>query len=125
MNEITKEEFDNWLLNADSAGEEKLAFHAFCGPTSYERQIEKDGVKYVLCENVDVENNRRVFSYQIVKVEEYTVKVDKNKLTSELEKVLTVDGRGRPKKAQLLIELLRDTDAFMDVLKEISERKGL
>ena len=50
---------------------------------------------------------------------------NKSKLTIDLENVLTIDGRGRPKKAQLLITLLKDTtpDVLMEELKEISERK--
>lgn len=47
-------------------------------------------------------------------------------LTTELEKVLTIDGRGRPKKAQLLLELIKEfgIEEVMKVLGEIKLRKS-
>ena len=47
------------------------------------------------------------------------------KLTAELEKVLTIDGRGRPKKAQLLLELLEEfgIEAVCEELRKFGERK--
>jgi hypothetical protein len=47
------------------------------------------------------------------------------KLTQDLESVLTIDGRGRSKKAQLLLQLFEDHE-WGDVLAEIrriGERK--
>jgi hypothetical protein len=49
----------------------------------------------------------------------------KPKLTAELENVVTIDGRGRPKKAKLLLELIQEfgIEAVMEELKKFSERK--
>lgn len=46
-------------------------------------------------------------------------------ITKQLESVLTIDGRGRPKKAQLLLELLKTHGHFVVIqrLEEISKRK--
>jgi dissimilatory sulfite reductase (desulfoviridin) alpha/beta subunit len=51
--------------------------------------------------------------------------MNKDELTKELEKVLTIDGRGRPKKAQLLLSLIEKYgwEEFMKVVAEISTRK--
>jgi len=48
-----------------------------------------------------------------------------DKLTKSLENTLTIDGRGRPKKAQLLLELIKEfgIDKVMEEIKVISERK--
>jgi len=48
-----------------------------------------------------------------------------SKLTKELENVVTIDGRGRPKKALLLLELIQEfgIEAVMEELKKFSERK--
>lgn len=46
-------------------------------------------------------------------------------VTKELEKILTIDGRGRPEKAKMLIKLLENvtlTNIF-EKLHEISKRK--
>lgn len=50
---------------------------------------------------------------------------EKSKLTTELENVITIDGRGRPKKAVLFLELVKEF-GIEEVMKEIekfSERK--
>jgi hypothetical protein len=49
----------------------------------------------------------------------------KDELTIEMEKVLTIDGRGRPKKAQLLLQLIEKNglEEVLRVLNEIGERK--
>jgi thioredoxin reductase len=49
----------------------------------------------------------------------------KPKLTAELENVVTIDGRGRPKKAKLFLELVEEfgIEAVMEELKKFSERK--
>lgn len=46
-------------------------------------------------------------------------------LIKELEKVLTIDGRGRPKKAQLLLELIEKfgMENVVKELKHLGERK--
>lgn len=46
-------------------------------------------------------------------------------MVTELEKVLTIDGRGRPKKAVLLLELIAKygVEAVLAEIKKISERK--
>jgi hypothetical protein len=53
--------------------------------------------------------------------------MDKNNLTKELERILTIDGIGRPKKASLLLALIHnDNDInkeLIDALTEISQRK--
>lgn len=48
-----------------------------------------------------------------------------SKLTKELENVVTIDGRGRPKKALLLLELIEEfgIEAVKGELKKFSERK--
>lgn len=48
-----------------------------------------------------------------------------SKLTKELENVVTIDGRGRPKKALLLLELIQEfgIEAIMDEVKKFTERK--
>lgn len=48
-----------------------------------------------------------------------------SKLTKELENVLTIDGRGRPKKAVLLLELIQEfgIEAVMGEVKKFTERK--
>lgn len=51
--------------------------------------------------------------------------MEKTKLTMELENVVTIDGRGRPKKAKLLLELIQEF-GIEEVKKEleiISKRK--
>lgn len=42
-----------------------------------------------------------------------------------MEQVVTIDGRGRPKKAQLLLKLIQDNgiEEVMRVLGELGERK--
>lgn len=49
----------------------------------------------------------------------------KDELTKEMENVITIDGRGRPKKAQLLLKLIEDNgiEEVMRVLQELSTRK--
>lgn len=49
----------------------------------------------------------------------------KPKLTAELENIVTIDGRGRPKKAKLLLELIQEfgIEAVTEELKKFSERK--
>ncbi len=46
-------------------------------------------------------------------------------LTKQMENVLTIDGRGRPRKAILLINLIMDVgiEEVMKVLDEISTRR--
>jgi hypothetical protein len=48
----------------------------------------------------------------------------KPKLTAELENVVTIDGRGRPKKAKLLLELIQEfgIEAVMEELKKFNEK---
>src|SRR5690606_35471758 len=48
-----------------------------------------------------------------------------SKLTKELENVVTIDGRGRPKKALLFLELIQEfgIEAVMEELKKFSKRK--
>jgi hypothetical protein len=50
---------------------------------------------------------------------------EKSKLTKELENVLTIDGRGRPKKAVLLLELIQEfgIDKVLKEVKLFGERK--
>lgn len=50
---------------------------------------------------------------------------EKSKLTKELENVLTIDGRGRPKKAVLLLELIQEfgIDKVLEEVKLFGERK--
>jgi hypothetical protein len=47
------------------------------------------------------------------------------KLVKELENVLTIDGRGRPKKAVLLLELIQEfgIDKVLEEVKRFGERK--
>jgi hypothetical protein len=47
-------------------------------------------------------------------------------LTKELERVLTIDGRGRPKKAQLLLELIEQfgVENVLAEVKRFGERKN-
>jgi hypothetical protein len=47
-------------------------------------------------------------------------------MTTELEKVLTIDGRGRPKKAILLLELItkHGIEAVLAEIKKLGERKA-
>lgn len=49
----------------------------------------------------------------------------KSKLTAELENVITIDGRGRPKKAVLLLALVEEfgIEAVIEEVKKFSERK--
>lgn len=49
----------------------------------------------------------------------------KPRLTSELENVVTIDGRGRPKKAKLLLELIEEfgIEQVKAELEKISQRK--
>lgn len=49
-----------------------------------------------------------------------------SELIKELENVLTIDGRGRPKKAKLLLEILAKygLDETLLAVQEISERKN-
>ena len=51
--------------------------------------------------------------------------MDKSKLTLEMENVITIAGRGRPKKAQLLLQLIQEygVEEVMKVLGELSTRK--
>lgn len=46
-------------------------------------------------------------------------------LTKELENVLTIDGRGRPKKAVLLLELIEQygLETVLAEVKKFTERK--
>jgi hypothetical protein len=46
-------------------------------------------------------------------------------MVEELEKVLTIDGRGRPKKAVLLLELItkHGLEAVLAEIKKLGERK--
>jgi hypothetical protein len=46
-------------------------------------------------------------------------------LTKKLESVITIDGRGRPKKAQLLLELLEEfgIELVVEELKRFGERR--
>lgn len=48
------------------------------------------------------------------------------KLTQELENVITIDGRGRPKKAQLLLQLIDEfgIELVLAELKKFGERKN-
>jgi hypothetical protein len=50
---------------------------------------------------------------------------EKDHLTIEMENVITIDGRGRPKKAHLLLKLIQDNgiEEVMRVLGELSTRK--
>lgn len=50
---------------------------------------------------------------------------EKSKLMKELENVLTIDGRGRPKKAMLLLELIQEfgIDKVLEEVKQFGERK--
>ena len=47
-------------------------------------------------------------------------------LIKKMESVLTIDGRGRPKKAQLLLDLITvyGIEEVMKVIKEFGERKN-
>ncbi len=49
-----------------------------------------------------------------------------DELTKEMEKVLTTDGKGRPRKAQLLLKLLEESgiEEVKKVLGEMSTRKS-
>jgi hypothetical protein len=51
--------------------------------------------------------------------------MEKDALTKEMENVITIDGRGRPKKAQLLLKLIEDVgiEEVKRVLQELSTRK--
>ena len=51
--------------------------------------------------------------------------MNKEILTKLLESVLTIDGKGRPAKARLLLQLLEEesTLILLAALKEIGERK--
>lgn len=52
---------------------------------------------------------------------------DKEKLIKDLEKVFTIDGRGRPAKALLFLEywnLYQGTDILYNAVKKISQRKN-
>lgn len=46
-------------------------------------------------------------------------------LTEALERVITIDGRGRPEKARLLVTLINETpkEKLVEVLTTIGERK--
>jgi len=48
-----------------------------------------------------------------------------DKLTKQLENIITIDGRGRPAKARLLLQLIEEVgiEEVMKVLKEFGERK--
>ena len=48
-------------------------------------------------------------------------------LTQELEKVFTIDGRGRPKKAELLLKLIKEygVNLVLDEILVISKRRFL
>jgi hypothetical protein len=50
---------------------------------------------------------------------------EKSKLTRELENVITIDGRGRPKKAVLLLELVKEfgVDKVLEEVQRFGERK--
>lgn len=54
-----------------------------------------------------------------------TASEPKSKLTLELENVVTIDGRGRPKKAKLLLELIQEfgIEQVKAELEKISQRK--
>jgi len=49
-----------------------------------------------------------------------------NNLIDNLEKVLTIDGRGRPKKAKLLLELITEfgIDKVIEAITQLGERKN-
>jgi len=55
-----------------------------------------------------------------------TVNASENsKLARELENVITIDGRGRPKKALRLLELVKEfgVDKVLEEVKRFGERK--
>jgi hypothetical protein len=54
-----------------------------------------------------------------------TASEPKSKLTLELENVVTIDGRGRPKKAKLLLELIQEfgIEQVKAELEKFSQRK--
>ena len=51
--------------------------------------------------------------------------MNKKTIITLLESILTIDGKGRPAKARLLLELLKEGNMLiiLDALKEIGERK--
>jgi hypothetical protein len=53
------------------------------------------------------------------------MEIQKEVLTKELERVFTIDGKGRPAKAKSLLELIDQfgEPAVMVEIKKISERK--
>jgi hypothetical protein len=52
--------------------------------------------------------------------------MSEEELTKEFERILTIDGRGRPEKAKMLLQVMReyDIDVIFEVLENISKRTG-
>jgi hypothetical protein len=50
---------------------------------------------------------------------------DKSDLLIQLERILTIDGKGRPAKAKLLLDLIEKTDkeVLVAAITQVSERK--
>lgn len=48
MKEITKEEYYNWLKNADRVEDEYSEFTSCCGPHTFATPIHKNGMLYTL-----------------------------------------------------------------------------
>jgi len=47
-NSITKKEYFDWLKTSDKVGDECCMFSSCCGPHTFGRRIEKDGIEYEL-----------------------------------------------------------------------------
>jgi hypothetical protein len=45
---ITKEEYFDWIKTSDKVGDEYCEFSSCCGPHTFGRKIVKDGVEYEL-----------------------------------------------------------------------------
>ena len=54
-----------------------------------------------------------------------TLEEERKFLTKELENIFTIDGRGRPTKARLFLELMdcHGKEMIFSILKEFGERK--
>jgi hypothetical protein len=64
-NEITQEEYYNFIKTADKVGNEYCSFSSCCGPHSFSTEIQKDGMLYELSWGWYVENKKTKYWYNM------------------------------------------------------------
>jgi Tat protein secretion system quality control protein TatD with DNase activity len=65
MTPINHTEYKNYLINADQIFDDRLIFHSFAGPHTFETKIIKEGIIYFLGMNIgfDFDNPKEITYY--------------------------------------------------------------